>query len=215
MWVVAVEKEIGQERLAAGLGVEAFEDLVDQALIADESVHAAFAGEERQHRKPVGERDGHLLHAGLRLGLVRRQHPCGVGGLLHRALRDAADREMRAPGHAARRPHSEALVPAPHQVGHVQRRREAVLEPREVRVLRRADDSPTAVRCDRDPDGRRGHVRRGHPRRAEVPAAVRGQHEIALPDVLDRLRRPVRHRDRRSGDETLVVVPDNRQVPVL
>ena len=54
-----------------------------------------------------------------------------------------------------------------------------------------------------------------HPRGAQVAAAVVGQHLVARLDVLDRLRGAVGHRDRRPGDQALVVVAHHAEVPVL
>ena len=199
---------VTQQRAAPLLRLEAGEQPVDAVLVADDAVGALSArpGLEGQRGDAEHQRELGFLQPRLRLDVVRRQHPCGVGALLHGPSRQPA---------LGRRPDPVAHVAAPHQIRDVHRRRLAALEAREMDVLGGGDDAPAAARGDLDAPLPLRHRRVGHARGPEVAAAIGRQHFVPHPDGLDRLDRAVAHRDRRPLDEALVVVADDRDVAVL
>ena len=200
---------------AAGIAVDAIEDLIDQRLVADESTCvAARSGHEWERGNPVTEGEHRLAHAGLGLRVVYAQDPAGVGALVHCARREAYPRLVAA-SVCPRHSDAEALLTARHQVGQVRRRGVTRTETGEVGVLRGADELAAARGADADAEPRPSDMPARHPRRAEVAAAVAGQDLVSDLHVLDRLDRAVAHRHRRPLDEALIVVADNREVAVL
>ncbi len=217
MRLVDLEVVLGEQLLPARRRVRRREHAIEQVLVADDAAGGGGAPRGKgQRRNPVLERDERLVDARLRLGLVRGEHPRGVRTLLHRPQSDAAHRPPRlGPGRGTRRPDPEAHVLPPLQVRHMQMRALAQLEAGEVRVLRRTDDPPARTRRDGDLGRAIGAVRAHHPRGTQVTGAVRGQHLVADPHLLDGLERPIGHRDRRALDEALRIVADDREVAVL
>ncbi len=211
-------QSVAAEQLTpALLGVQAREQAVDPALVADDAVRALGArpGGERERRYPEHQRELGFLEPRLRLDVMRRDHPGGVGVLLHRAQGDATDRELRLRLVDLARSHPEALAAAIHEVGQVHGRRVTTLEACEVDVLRGRDDAPAAARGDLGSPPLLGDEPVGHARGPEVAAPVAREHLVADLHVLDRLDRSVPHRDRGALDQALVVVPDDREVAVL
>src|SRR6185295_17630345 len=90
--------------------------------------------------------------------------------------------------------------PTPHaalarRVRHVEWRRETVAIPREDRVFGRRHNFTAPARRDVDEIFSLGREDVGYAGRAEVAAAVAGQDLVADLHGLDRLHRPVTHRD--------------------
>jgi hypothetical protein len=146
---------------------------------------------------------------------MHRHDPGRVGVLVVAALLEPDDRLDLAFGVRAGDPGPAAATRPPHQVGHVQLRGEPEAEAGEMRVLGRRDDLAAAARADADAVGAARREGVGDARGAHVAAAVGREHHVVDADVLDRLGRSIRHRDRRALDEALIVVADHREVAVL
>ncbi len=82
-------------------------------------------------------------------------------------------------------------------------------------VLRGRDDPSPARGGDLGAPPPLRHRGVGDPRGPEVPAPVAREHLVPRLDLLDRLHRPVAHRDRGPLGQALVVVADDREVAVL
>ena len=123
-----------EERAPAALGVELVEDSVDQLLVPDEAparARAARSCDERERREPVAQRENSSPRRaprrrcrGSRRPRSRRRAPGSSEAPAREA--SACSRVRVGP----RRADAEARPALPHQVGHVELRRQSDLEAR-------------------------------------------------------------------------------------
>ena len=178
MRVLEVEAGVVQEPQAASVGVDAVEDPIDQRLVADEAV--AAPRDERQRRDPVPQRQEMLVRARLSLARVDdTTHAASACSWLQRSCSPITG--LTWPSVYVRVTPTRQPARPPHQVRHVQLRRQPEPVAGEVRVLRRGHDLAAAAGSDADALGPAlTRTSSRDARRPEVAAAVAGQHLVAL-----------------------------------